>query len=222
MKHPLYMRIMMVLASVAVVGFFAGLWLDFLWLRLLCKPVPVLVLILLLWRADISLDGKAIVGGLSLSIVGDILLEVPANLFVPGLLAFLLAHLCYIFAFVQRSRALHFLWLLPFGLWCGGIFVWMLPALLGKKLLFPVAVYVTVICLMMWRAAAALKGQDRASQVALAGALLFAFSDSCIAVNKFISPFMGARELIIATYWLGQFGIAYSVLMKGRSAVSYQ
>jgi len=196
-------------ALTAVVGFFVGLWMDVLWLRLLLKPIPVLVLIIWVLSWKRTRDAKAIVLGLGLSIVGDILLEVPANLFVGGLVAFLLAHVCCIVAFASRSKNGSPLWAVGFLLWCGGMFVWMLPGL--GKLEIPVAIYVTVIGVMLWRAAATLGAGQKAGKVALAGAVLFAFSDSCIAVNKFISAFEGARELIIATYWLGQFGIAYSV-----------
>lgn len=222
MKNSIYLRPLAGLAIVAIIGFFVGLWSDILWLRLICKPLPVFVLMLVLFSCQPQRPGKAIIGGLLLSMIGDILLEVPANLFVPGLLAFLLAHLCYIVAFVSRSRVLGLVWLLPFGLWCGGMYAWMAPGLAAKKLVVPVAVYVLVICVMMWRAAAAWRAQDLASQIALIGAIFFAFSDSCIAVNKFISPFAGARELIIATYWIGQFGIAYSVIRPHLQKANHQ
>jgi alkenylglycerophosphocholine/alkenylglycerophosphoethanolamine hydrolase len=192
-KYPIGLA---VVALVAVVGFFVGLWMDVLWLRLLLKPIPVLVLIIWVLSWKRTRDAKAIVLGLGLSIVGDILLEVPAKLFIWGLVAFLLAHVCYIVAFVSRSKRLAPLWACGFLLWCGGMFVWMSPGL--GKLAIPVAVYV-------------MGPGGKAAKIVLAGAVFFAFSDSCIAVNKFISSFEGAREIIIATYWLGQWGIAWSV-----------
>ena len=51
---------------------------------------------------------------------------------------------------------------------------------------------------------------------ALAGALLFAVSDTLIAVDRFAEPFAGARYLIILLYWSGQIGITLSALRFQR------
>jgi uncharacterized membrane protein YhhN len=45
-----------------------------------------------------------------------------------------------------------------------------------------------------------------------AGAMLFAFSDSLIAVRKFLTPFPGIHEAVWATYAVAQFMICLSVL----------
>ena len=203
-----YHKALLGLALLAVIGFFIGLQLDVLWLRLLCKPVPLLVLIVcvLSWSRDRY--AVSISMGLVLSLLGDVLLEIPANLFLLGLVSFLLAHLCYIFAFWSRSRLLRIPRAFPFFLWCGAMFFWMAPGL--GKLLIPVAVYVLVISTMLWRAAA-IDLTEWSGKTALMGAISFALSDSFLAVNRFVEAFDGARELIISTYWLGQLGIAFSV-----------
>jgi hypothetical protein len=62
----------------------------------LAKPIALLLLMYLAWSAD-NLPVKAqtwLVRALGLSWVGDVLLLYP-GLFVPGLVAFLVAHLCY-------------------------------------------------------------------------------------------------------------------------------
>ncbi len=46
---------------------------------------------------------------------------------------------------------------------------------------------------------------------ALAGAVLFALSDTLLALNRFDAPIEGARYAIILLYWLGQWGITLSV-----------
>ena len=65
----------------------------------------------------------------------------------------------------------------------------------------------------MWRAAALLdRPADFWTLAAFFGALLFAASDTLIAVNRFHTPTPGAGYLIIVSYWLGQWGIARSAV----------
>ncbi len=80
----------------------------------------------------------------------------------------------------------------------------------------PVGVYVVVICAMLWRMAARADGSTLTT-LALVGAVSFAVSDSVIAVRKFNGDFTGAREIIMALYWLGQLGIAASAALTRRS-----
>jgi alkenylglycerophosphocholine/alkenylglycerophosphoethanolamine hydrolase len=200
------------LCLLALGGFLTGVWADLIWLRLLCKPIPILVLIYLVSVSNRNRYGTAIVVGLSFSLVGDILLELPFKLFVWGLGAFLMAHMAYIFAFLSRTRSFTLIWATPFVIWCGAMLFWISPKL--DNLAIPVTVYVTVIALMLWRAAAVMVAGLMGARMALVGAVFFAISDSCIAINKFMYAFEGARELIIVTYWIGQFGIAYSVLVS--------
>ena len=142
-------------ACLAVCCFFVGLWMDLLWLRLVSKPVPVLALMVWIRKTAISGYANAVLLGLGFSICGDILLEVPTNLFVQGLGAFLLDHLCYIYAFWGQCKAYKPLWSIPFVVWCGGMYWWMLPGL--GNLLIPVGAYVGVIATMLWRAGATAK-----------------------------------------------------------------
>ncbi len=77
----------------------------------------------------------------------------------------------------------------------------------------PVAVYVAVICAMMWRAAARLGGDAAlvfGEWTALGGAVLFAASDTLIALDRFHASMVGVRYPIILLYWIGQWGIALS------------
>ncbi|NIS79554.1 MAG: lysoplasmalogenase, partial [Anaerolineales bacterium] len=81
-----------------------------------------------------------IVGGLVVSLVGDVLLMLPQDLFVPGLVAFLVAHLMYIAAFrVDRIWGRIDLWsLVPFALY--GLFMFILLEPVLDSMLVPVAV----------------------------------------------------------------------------------
>ena len=57
-----------------------------------------------------------------------------------------------------------------------------------------------VIGVMVWREACVLLPNGPAWAV-IAGALLFAGSDSLIAINRFLAPFDAARMLILLSYW---------------------
>ncbi|MFK7929985.1 MAG: lysoplasmalogenase [Myxococcota bacterium] len=198
-----------ILAGLTTALFFAGLWLDIVELRLLSKPFPVLALALWVGLNRPDRTGVAILVGLVLSAVGDLLLEIPANLFVYGLLAFLCAHVAYIVGAVMHSRTLAPWVALPIAAYCVGVYVWLQPNM--GELSVPVAVYVTVIGLMLWRMAARIDGTPWTT-LALLGAVSFALSDSIIAVRKFYAEFPGVRECIMVTYWLGQALIAASAI----------
>ena len=157
---------------------------------------------------------ELIVAGLVLSLAGDVFLMLPRDRFTAGLVAFLLAHLTYIGAFTLGVgvRPGQWPWLLPFALGCGVVFAYLRPSL-GRHTV-PVAVYVTVIVLMAWRALARALAPGVtpfSGWVAAAGALVFLVSDSALAINRFRRPFEGAESLVLSTYWVAQLLIGLSV-----------
>lgn len=193
----------------AAAVFFAGLALDVGVLRLLAKPLPALVLATWVVRAGAAGIGRLVAAGLTLSALGDLLLEL--GRFEPGLFAFLGAHLAYTAGFVIAQARPAPLLALPFLAFGGGVFL-ALRAGLGS-LTLPVGAYVAVICTMMWRAAARIDAgtASRAGWLGLAGALAFAASDTLIAFDRFGGGIEGVRVPVMALYWLGQWGIAASV-----------
>ena len=77
----------------------------------------------------------------------------------------------------------------------------------------PVLLYVVVICTMLWRAAGRVGVPGiptRSANTGLWGALLFTFSDSLLALNRFAFTIPYAGYIVILTYWLGQSDIALS------------
>lgn len=75
----------------------------------IAKPLATIAIIVLAATATNPLSARYqryMVGGLVLSLLGDVLLMLPTDLFAFGLGAFLLAHLCYISAFLGESRFL--------------------------------------------------------------------------------------------------------------------
>lgn len=160
---------------------------------------------------EAGLYGYLVLAGLCFSVLGDIFLVMPADRFLPGLVSFFLAHLCYIAAFgavrpITWADALVALGLMAVGL----LFFWRLkPGVVergGPGLVMPVALYVTVIPVMLLRAV--LTG----SPLAMAGAGLFYLSDAILAWDRFVRPFPGADLGVMATYFSAQYLIALTVI----------
>lgn len=194
---------------VAAAVYVAALAFDASTVRLWAKPVPAVVLAILVAASGPGRYPRAIAAGLLLSALGDVLLEFPGR-FVPGLVAFLLAHVAYTTAFLTDERRWRLARAAPFALWLLGAFLWLRPGLGPME--GPVVVYMLAIGAMMWRAAARVGGPDEApgARTALVGAVLFGLSDTLIAIDRFQAPFPGARYAIILLYWAGQAGIAAS------------
>ncbi|MCY1285487.1 YhhN family protein [compost metagenome] len=196
--------------------FLYGLAMEHALLCLLSKPLPVIALLLWLRGAPAGAYRRWVVIGLLLSLLGDILLAWPTDLFVFGLGAFLLAHLAYLAAYLGDTRRLAPFALLLAVLSGAAIFSLLASRGLGP-LLVPVALYALTISAMLWRALARLGNplvERRSAWLAAGGAALFVLSDSLIGLNRFVVPFVGAHYAIILTYWLGQWGIAASAFHR--------
>ncbi|MCX6550946.1 MAG: lysoplasmalogenase, partial [Acidobacteria bacterium] len=156
--------------------------------------------------------------GLVCSLVGDVFLMLPGDRFLPGLAAFLVAHFCFIAAFVGAGG----LNASPrFTAWYGSCYLALITVLrphLNPTLWVAVAIYGLALSIMGWQAAErwwALRTAATAS-AALGGAL-FVISDSVLAMNRFVAPFRPARFVIMTTYVAAIWLIARSV--AGRAAV---
>jgi uncharacterized membrane protein YhhN len=140
------------------------------------------------------------------SLAGDVFLMLQ-GFFIPGLVSFLIAHLCYL-ALFQRGvgwfpggRTQWLPLLVGVGmyvfLWTGG-----LPA--GLRL--PVAAYVLVIALMAAQALGrAMVARTPESIWVAAGACVFMLSDATLATNRFVAPLPHAQFWVLATYYAAQF-----------------
>ena len=150
--------------------------------------------------------------GLIFSWSGDIFLEfshLNPEMFIPGLVSFLLAHVMYIIIFIRtpgknsilKSRIFLLIPVMVFGI----ILIWFLYDDLADMRI-PVIIYAVVILTML---ATALNRIDKVNRnsfyTVLAGAILFVISDSTIAINKFSTPFEASGILIMSTYILAQY-----------------
>ncbi len=153
----------------------------------------------------------AVLAGLLFSLLGDVFLMLPSGRFRSGLFSFLIAHACYVFAFVHDSPFA--VPLMPFVL-CFAIGGAVVPALwagISPRLRPPVAVYMALLLVMASQAISrAMHLQTAPSAHAAIGAALFVLSDSLLAWNRFRKPFPAAQALIHATYFPAQWLIAIS------------
>lgn len=166
------------------------------------KPASLAALLLFALSAGAP---PLVVAALVLSLLGDIYLMLPDELFGWGLASFLLAHLCYAAALpaAPESRLI----------WLGILAVLTLPV--TTRLLYAaspwplrtaVAAYVVVILIMAGSFFA------DGSPWGIAGASLFVASDSILAWNRFVARLRGANLIVMVTYHLGQLGLVLSFL----------
>lgn len=211
----------LILALMGAVTFLYGLSVHATFLCLLVKPLPVLALLGWLHDAPPSEYRRWISLGLMCSLLGDVLLAWPGDLFVFGLGAFLLAHLAYLKAYLSDCRRLAVLPLI-LALVMGVSLLGTLIAHGLGTLLIPVLIYGLAITAMLWRALARV-GSDvpkRSALLAAGGAVAFVFSDSVIGIDRFVAPFYAAPYVIILSYWLGQWAITASAFaLKPRSTL---
>ncbi|HPY53870.1 MAG TPA: lysoplasmalogenase [Treponemataceae bacterium] len=151
-------------------------------------------------------------------ILGDTLLMFDRGdefFFVLGLVAFLIGHIFYIFAFrkIKKKNQLGFhplksLLVLVYMV----VILWLLlPGV--NELKVPVVFYAAVISIMLIFAVQLTKIGKFGWIIAI-GALLFVISDSAIAINKFYTPIPKNGWIVTLTYIAAQFFIA-------RGAVEY-
>ena len=179
------------------------------------KPLATAILVGLVWREGAAVDARlrrGVIAGLVFSLAGDVLLMLSPGLFVGGLLAVLVAHLCYLRAFTVDTR-LFARWL-PLAV-LGAIgaailaFLWggLAPALRG-----PVIAYVVVLVAMAAQAFARWREHpDARTRMAAIGGVLFVASDALLAIDRFRAPIVAAPLWVLGSYWAAQWGIAQSV-----------
>ncbi len=155
--------------------------------------------------------GRVILAGLAFSWFGDMfLLGASRELFLAGLVSFLLGHVTYIVAF--SVHGLNYRWslsaIVPVTVLSMLVAAWLAPDLPGDMIV-PVRAYILVISLMVVTSFGA-KGAG-ASLLIPAGALLFYFSDLSVAAMQFTDPAFPTYVWGLPFYYTGQLMLALSV-----------
>ena len=199
----------------ALLAIAAAPWaLDQSGLAFVFKPLTT---VLILWRAwprgaDAPAARRALRLGLLLSLLGDIALLWPQQGFLPGLVAFLFAHIAYIVAFTRQHRFLaQPAALTSYALVASAILALLWPSI-PPGLRVPVACYVLALTAMSAQTAVvgmAAQGQERQrGRVLMLGGALFMTSDALLATNRFALPLPAANLWILGSYWAAQWCIA--------------
>lgn len=180
------------------------------------KPLTTILILARAWPRgrDQPVVRRWVLAGLALSLAGDVALLWPKEGFLPGLVAFLLAHGCYIVAFARTTRlAARPVAFVVYAVVAGGVLSQLWPSV-PAALRAPVVAYVVALAVMaaqaavVWLATArGAAGAARARGLAIGGAL-FMTSDALLAINKFAMPLPAASLWILATYWAAQWLIA--------------
>ena len=205
------------LSAVAAVA--CKLWLPgAFWPYAALKPLTTLLVIAHAWRRGQPGDARrrALLAGLSLSLLGDVALLWPQQGFLPGLVAFLLAHLAYLWAFTRGVRLAA--WapaFVGYALLAAGV-LWLLWPGVPAPLRAPVVAYVLCLAAMAAQTACWWRARRGSAQAGLAlgaalGGLLFLTSDALLATDRFHTPLPLSALWILATYWAAQWLIASSL-----------
>lgn len=189
------------------------------------KPATMIALLgcLILWMrgAHDSWQAPWFLLGVALSLVGDVFLMLRRkDLFLAGLVAFLLAHICYTAGFNPSLPPLpSLLLLLPIAAAGASVLRSIVRGLRQRdaaNMLLPVGIYAFVISLMLFSAWATVFrptwGVARSGFAVLGGSLFF-MSDILLAWDRFVKPVPQARLWVHLTYHVGQMALAASILL---------
>ena len=177
------------------------------------KPLTMIFIIMIAMLAKSPPSNRykyAIIAGLLFSMMGDAFLMSPMDLFLAGVLSFMVAQVIYTYAFRSgRPLRFSFVAIMIFLIYGVFILVVLLPGLNGMTV--PVGLYIIVIMTMAWSAWDQWNQErSRWALFAFIGAVLFVISDSILALNKFGEPFLAARALTLSTYYSAQWLISNS------------
>lgn len=191
----------------------------------IAKSLLMPALMLLLFFSNSTAGNKVlIITGLFFSWVGDVLLLFENKnplFFIGGLVSFLTTHILYIIYFLKIQSAQTSLlrkqpWMAALVAAYGVSLVQFLFPYLGTMKL-PVVIYAVVICTMVTCSLHVFTKTNKPANILfITGAILFAASDSLLAVNKFYKPFAGAGMMIIFTYCVAQLLIVMGSTKKSN------
>jgi uncharacterized membrane protein YhhN len=179
-------------------------------LSFILKLIPLLCLSILI---SLNTGGRGrvlILLALSFCMIGDVLFDLDrSGNFKMGLAAFLTGHIFYIIVFqlnrqYTKSRLPYLIFILVYTL----IIIFFLKDI-DRDFLIPVMAYLAVISIMTLSAFL----MKNFSWYIGAGALVFMFSDTIIAINKFLTPIPYSTVFNIGLYFTAQILIIRGLLI---------
>ncbi|MEK4243906.1 lysoplasmalogenase [Psychrobacillus sp. FSL K6-2684] len=178
-------------------------------LKITFKLIPMLLIILFAFHQAPGLPKiykTLIILGLFVCMLADGLIY----WFIVGLITFLLGHIIYIFAFRKIKKHSIPKWAAALLLIYGLIMtIWLAGTLWSEKetiLAVAVVLYIAVILTMGWNAF------QTGNKFVIIGATLFIFSDSILAINKFIIDVPYEHALVMLSYYGAQFLFAFTII----------
>ena len=206
-----------ILAAIVIIG---SIYIFFIpaepiGIKITMKLIPMLLILLYAAMAPplVSTTYKRILlGGLFVCMIADGVIY----WFMAGLVTFFIGHLFYIAAFKHASRKPVPIWAATLLLLYGtsiAIFVAGSQLVEGQTVLgIAIIAYIVVILVMGWMAI------KTRLKLAIVGALLFMFSDSVLAIDRFVFEIPYRDAFVMVTYYAAQVLIAASI---GSRVVKY-
>ncbi|MBC7348592.1 MAG: lysoplasmalogenase [Candidatus Aminicenantes bacterium] len=175
------------------------------------RPFTIILMIgLLVETRPYSFYRNAVVAGLALCLLGEVMMMLKKKRFLTGLAFFLGALAVFTVAFYSRVTREFLSWpVIPLALLAAAVLFLIWPGL--KRERAPVLLYLLVL-LTMTRV-----GLEQPHQLpgtgpwlAAAGSFLFLLSDSVLAINRYRRPFSSAQVIILSTFYLALLLLALS------------
>jgi len=182
------------------------------------KPLLMPLLMGILWAEKKNIVYfPLLLGALFLSWCGDVLLQME-GLFIPGLVSFLLAHICYIIYFLKRTSGktgmlkTKRIFLVPVLIYIL-LFLYLLFPYLGAMKL-PVIIYgITIGTMLLMSIHTVGTIRYKTSLYFIAGAVLFVTSDSILAINLFAVKYTMLSLAVMLTYASAQYLIVSGAVL---------
>lgn len=189
------------------------------WLHWICKPLTTALILWTVWRSEPTVSTRYrrwIAAGMLCSLIGDVFLMLPQDAFVPGLVSFLLAHLCFIAALLDDSRFAERPWGMLACVAYGVFNLWALWPSLPQSLHLPVVVYVLVLASMGGQAVVRERQHTNdalatSAHWSMMGALIFMLSDTLLAWDRFRFVIPLSAVWVLVTYYTALWCLARSV-----------
>lgn len=204
----MWSKIIAVITAVMAITYIFFIPADPVSTKIVFKLIPMLLIILLAFKQSTGESQKYkiyIMTGLFICMLADGLIY----WFIIGLITFLIGHIWYIVAFRHIKKSTIPRWAAVLLIFYGiAMAIWIASTLWNRGetiLAFAVILYIVVILLMGWNAF------QTANKFAIIGAILFMFSDSVLAINKFIVVVPFSDAFIMISYYAAQFLFAFSI-----------